>query len=170
VPRSTLVARRSCSRWAAAPPPTPASACCKPWERGCSTAAEPELPRGGAALRELAELDLSGLDPRLRECTFTLASDVDNPLLGPTGAAAVFAPQKGASDDDVAVLEAGLARFAGHVGAAVGRDQSTAAGSGAAGGTGFTALALLRAERRSGIDVVLDPAPFRPNCVVGGQM
>src|SRR6185437_3200821 len=100
--------------------------------------------------------DLSALDPRLRECSFVLASDVDNPLLGPSGAAAVFGPQKGAGADDVAVLEAGLAHWAAAVTAAVGRDLSGAPGAGAAGGTGFAALAVLGARRRPGIDVVLD--------------
>ncbi|MGY1620430.1 glycerate kinase, partial [Geodermatophilus sp. SYSU D00691] len=114
------------------------------------------LPPGGAALRDLARLDLSGLDPRLAECTVTLASDVDNPLLGPRGAAAVFGPQKGADADDVAVLEAGLARWAEAVAAAIGRDLAPAAGAGAAGGTGFAALAVLGARPRPGIDVVLD--------------
>ncbi|MGY1601587.1 glycerate kinase [Geodermatophilus sp. SYSU D00815] len=114
------------------------------------------LPPGGAALRDLAELDLGGLDPRLAGCAVTLASDVDNPLLGPSGAAAVFGPQKGARPEDVAVLEAGLARWADRVAAATGRDLSATAGAGAAGGTGFAALAVLGARMRPGIDVVLD--------------
>jgi glycerate kinase len=68
----------------------------------------------------------------------------------------VFAPQKGASPDDVAVLEAGLARWALVLAAAVGRDLSGEPGAGAAGGTGLAALAVLDARRRAGIDVVLD--------------
>ena len=115
-----------------------------------------QLPPGGAALRDLADVDLGGLDPRLAGCSVVLASDVDNPLLGPSGAAAVFAPQKGADADGVAQLEAGLARWADRVAAATGRDLSGAAGAGAAGGTGFAALAVLGARRRPGIDVVLD--------------
>ena len=70
-----------------------------------------ELPPGGAALRRLAAVDLSGFAD-LSHVEFQLASDVDNPLLGPDGAAAVYGPQKGASPQDVAVLEAGLARWA----------------------------------------------------------
>ncbi|GEB94686.1 glycerate kinase family protein [Microbacterium lacticum] len=81
-----------------------------------STAAG-EVAPGGAALAELVEVDLSGLDPRLAEVEVVLASDVDNPLLGPRGAAAVCGPQKGADDDDVAALERGLARLASLVGA-----------------------------------------------------
>ncbi|WP_448627807.1 glycerate kinase [Geodermatophilus sp. URMC 64] len=114
------------------------------------------LPPGGAALRDLAELDLSGLDPRLADTELTLASDVDNPLLGPAGATAVFGPQKGATPDDVAVLEAGLTRWAEQVAAATGRDLADQPGAGAAGGTGFAALAVLGARMRPGIDVVLD--------------
>ena len=71
-----------------------------------------DLPDGGAALADLARLDLSGLDPRLATTRLVLAADVDSPLLGPTGAAAVFGPQKGATPDDVAVLEAALSRWA----------------------------------------------------------
>ena len=78
-----------------------------------------DLPDGGAALARLARLDLSGLDPRLARTPLVLAADVDNPLLGSTGAAAVFAPQKGATASDVAVLEAGLTRWADVVTAAV---------------------------------------------------
>ena len=74
-----------------------------------------------------------------------VASDVDNPLLGPSGAAAVFGPQKGASPADIAVLEAGLARWAALTTAATGRDVSGVPGAGAAGGTGFAALAYLGA-------------------------
>ena len=114
------------------------------------------LPPGGAALRDLERVDLTGLDPRLAGCEITLASDVDNPLLGPSGAAAVFGPQKGATPEDVAVLEEGLVRWADRVAAATGRDLSAAPGAGAAGGTGFAALAVLGARQRPGIDVVLD--------------
>jgi glycerate kinase len=115
-----------------------------------------ELPPGGAALRNLARVDLSGLDPRLAECTVTLASDVDSPLLGHSGAASVFGPQKGADPAAVAVLEAGLTRWAERVADATGSDRSEQPGAGAAGGTGFAALAVLGAEMRPGIDVVLD--------------
>ena len=115
-----------------------------------------ELPPGGAALRQLSRVDLGGLDRRLGESTLTLASDVDNPLLGPAGAAAVFGPQKGADDGDVAVLEAGLRRWADRIASATGADLSEQPGAGAAGGTGFAALAVLGASMRPGIDVVLD--------------
>lgn len=99
------------------------------------------LPRGGAALAEAHAVDLSGLDPRLAEVDLVLATDVDNPLLGPEGAAAVYGPQKGASAEDVAEL-------------------ADAAGAGAAGGVGFAALAALAARPCSGVDVVLDLVGF----------
>ncbi|MDP9819052.1 glycerate kinase family protein [Spirilliplanes yamanashiensis] len=114
------------------------------------------LGPGGGALRDLAAVDLSELDPRLRRVDVVLAADVDNPLLGPSGAAAVYGPQKGAGPADVAALDEGLARWATLLGAAAGRDVAAAPGAGAAGGAGFAALAALGAVRRPGIDVVLD--------------
>jgi glycerate kinase len=122
-----------------------------------------ELPLGGGALVGLDRLELGGLDPRLRDVRVVLASDVDNPLLGPDGAAAVYGPQKGASADDVAVLETGLARWRDVLGAALGPQAVAAAdqpGAGAAGGVGYACLAALSAERRGGIDVVLELTAF----------
>ncbi|GAB3256665.1 glycerate kinase [Arthrobacter pigmenti] len=123
-----------------------------------------ELPAGGAALARLHRIDLTGLDSRLADVEIILASDVDNPLLGAAGAAAVFGPQKGATDDDVAELDAALARFARvlaqHTGpAAVG--FLNAPGAGAAGGVGYAAMTVLNAGRRPGIDVVLELAGLR---------
>ena len=110
---------------------------------------------GGAALTDLVDDDISGLDPRLAGATIVLASDVDNPLLGDRGAAAVFAPQKGASADDVAALEAGLRRFSELLEQQPGvRPAADAPGAGAAGGVGYAALAVLHARREPGIDVV----------------
>ncbi len=110
---------------------------------------------GGAGLVDLVSADISGLDPRLAGVGFVLAADVDNPLLGDRGAAAVFAPQKGASADDVAVLEAGLQRLAELVDALPGvRPSAAAPGAGAAGGVGYAALAVLGAVREPGIDVI----------------
>ncbi|MBO9626024.1 MAG: glycerate kinase [Microbacterium sp.] len=118
------------------------------------TASGPVAP-GGAALADLQSVDVSGLDPRLADATIVLASDVDNPLLGDRGAAAVFAPQKGASADDVAALEAGLSRFSTLLEQQPGvRLSASAPGAGAAGGVGYAALAVLGASREPGIDVV----------------
>ncbi|MGW4245989.1 glycerate kinase, partial [Nocardia sp. NPDC004722] len=86
-----------------------------------------------------------------------LASDVDNPLLGTNGAAAVYGPQKGATPEQVADLEAALKNWA----AVLGPEWADKPGAGAAGGTGFGALAALGAHMRSGIDLVLDLIDFK---------
>ncbi|WP_280257056.1 glycerate kinase [Nocardia wallacei] len=116
-----------------------------------------QVPPGGAALARAERVERSGLHPALADTSFTLASDVDNPLLGPHGAVAVFAPQKGADADQRATLEAALANWAKLI------DPGCAErpGAGAAGGTGFGAMAVLGAVERPGIDVVLDLIDFR---------
>jgi glycerate kinase len=115
-----------------------------------------ELPPGGAALRNLVRVDLAGLDPRLHGVRITLASDVDNPLLGPQGAAGVYGPQKGADARDVELLDAALTRWAEFVDV----EAAQRPGAGAAGGVGFAALAVLHAALRPGIEVVLDLIGF----------
>ena len=110
---------------------------------------------GGAGLADLEWIDLGGLDQRLARTSVIVASDVTNPLLGPAGAAAIFGPQKGASPAEVEVLERGLRRFAAVMTQVIGRDYSAAPGAGAAGGTGFAALAVLGATYRSGIEFVI---------------
>ncbi|AUY48897.1 glycerate kinase [Streptomyces sp. CB01881] len=124
-----------------------------------------ELPPGGAALRRLARLDLGPLAAGTPAAGLTgvevvVACDVDNPLLGPRGATAVYGPQKGADGDDLVILEEGLTRFADVVGEAVGRDFRDAPGAGAAGGVGFAALALLGATMRPGIELMLELLGF----------
>ena len=114
----------------------------------------------GAALRDVASLDLAGLHPALRAAVIILAADVDNPLTGPDGAAEVYGPQKGAGPAEVAVLADGLRRWAAVVAAATGADWSQAPGSGAAGGVGFAARAVLAAQSRPGIGLVLELAGF----------
>jgi glycerate kinase len=118
-----------------------------------------ELPPGGASLARLDRIDFSGFDSRLDDTRFILASDVDNPLLGAEGAAAVFGPQKGATPADVAALDAALAHFVDVLAAEIGPRALKAAaapGAGAAGGVGYAAIAVLAATRRPGIDVVLE--------------
>jgi glycerate kinase len=115
-----------------------------------------ELAAGGAALAKLDRVDLGTLDRRLRDTRVVLASDVDNPLLGPNGAAQVYAPQKGASAADIGLLEAALTRWAD----ALDPGSAMLPGAGAAGGVGYAALTVLRARRRPGIDVVLDLVGF----------
>jgi glycerate kinase len=123
-----------------------------------------ELPLGGGALRDLDRIDLTGLDPRLAGTKIVLATDVDNPLLGAHGAAAVYGPQKGAEPGDVAVLEQALARWATVLDLTLGRSGRSGLaeqpGAGAAGGVGYPAMAALGAVRRPGIDVVLGLTDF----------
>ncbi len=124
---------------------------------------EPVAP-GGGGLADVGRADLTGLDPRLSSVELILASDVDNPLTGPKGAAAVYGPQKGASPDDVATLDAALAHYAKALEAAVGpkaAEYAAAPGAGAAGGIGYGAL-LLGARFRAGIEVMLDVLGFAP--------
>ena len=119
-----------------------------------------EIADGGAALEQIQRLDLSGLHPRLADAEIVVACDVDNPLTGPRGAAAVYGPQKGASPDEVERLDGGLARWADVVAAATGSDRRDAAGAGAAGGVGFAAIALLGAQLQPGIELVLELVDF----------
>lgn len=114
-----------------------------------------DLPDGGAALGRLASVDVSGLDSRVATCEIVLAADVDNPLLGTRGAAAVFGPQKGATDADVAALDVALAHYVDVLACAVpaAAQHAEAAGAGAAGGVGFAAL-VLGAHREPGATVV----------------
>ncbi|MEE4542725.1 glycerate kinase [Streptomyces sp. V4-01] len=112
---------------------------------------------GGGALAGLAAADLSGLDARLAGARIVLASDVDNPLVGPKGAAAVYGPQKGATAQDVAALDAALTRYAQVLGDV---DAAQAPGAGAAGGIGYGALVGLGAAFRPGIEVLLEVLGF----------
>ena len=118
------------------------------------------LGRGGAALADLHGISAGGLDGRLGGAKMLVACDVDSPLLGPAGAAAVFAPQKGAGQAEVAALERGLARWSELTTLVTGRDLAEAPGAGAAGGTGFAAVAYLGAALMPGIDLVLDLTGF----------
>ena len=119
-----------------------------------------ELPPRGLPLRDTYTLELAGLDPVLQDVELVVACDVDNPLAGIRGAAAVYGPQKGAAPQDVALLDAALRRWADAVELATGTDWAAAPGAGAAGGVGFAALAALGAVLRPGIDIVLDLVGF----------
>jgi glycerate kinase len=110
------------------------------------------------------EVGLDGLDPRLADVDLEVACDVDNPLLGPRGAAATYGPQKGASPADVAALDRRLATWADAVAAATGRDERETGGAGAAGGVGFALLSLRDRFRnfglRPGIELVMAATGF----------
>ncbi|SHN50253.1 glycerate kinase [Geodermatophilus obscurus] len=115
---------------------------------------------GGAGLERLARVDVSGVTAALGGAEVVVACDVDNPLTGASGAAAVYGPQKGADPDDVAYLDRCLTRLADAVGDATGQDLRDEPGAGAAGGVGFAALAVLGAQLRPGIDLLLDLLGF----------
>ncbi len=114
--------------------------------------------------RDAARADLSGLDPRLGGVDLAVACDVTNPLLGPTGAAAVYGPQKGASAEDVVELDRRMAFFADALEAAAGRRERDTPGAGAAGGVGFGLLAIAGAFRafalRPGVDLLMEATDF----------
>src|SRR4051812_7077032 len=124
-----------------------------------------DLPLGGGALARLDRVDLSRLHPGLDRAEMVLATDVDNPLLGPRGASAVYGPQKGASPADIEVLDAALARLSQVLGTATGAGSrghpaADLPGAGAAGGVGFAALAVLGASARPGIELLLELTGF----------
>jgi glycerate 2-kinase len=119
---------------------------------------------GADADRDAARVDLSQLDPRLAFVDLAVACDVSNPLLGPSGAAAVYGPQKGASAADVAELDRRLKRFADALETAAGTRVRDVPGAGAAGGVGFGLLAVADRFRsfalRPGVDLVMEAADF----------
>jgi glycerate kinase len=119
-----------------------------------------DLSHGGGALQGLARLDLRALRETLGSSSIMVASDVDNPLLGADGAAAVFGPQKGADTHQVEALERGVRRWSELVSRATGRNEADRPGAGAAGGAGFAALALLNAKIRPGIELILELVDF----------
>jgi glycerate 2-kinase len=115
-----------------------------------------DLGGGGAALAGLARVDATGMDRRLRNVTCMAATDVDNPLTGPAGASVTYAPQKGASPDDVVVLDRALAHLAAIVERDLGVDLRDEPGAGAAGGLGFGLMVFLGAHVRPGVEVVAE--------------
>ena len=115
-----------------------------------------DLKHGGAALADLATIDISTMDPALKNVAITAACDVTNPLTGPTGASAVFGPQKGASQADVATLDAALAHFAQVIESRLGVAVNDVPGAGAAGGIGAALKGFLDAEFRPGIAIVIE--------------
>jgi len=124
-----------------------------------------ELVDGGGALAELDRVDLQGLAEVLGEVDLTIASDVTNPLLGERGAAATYGPQKGAAEQQVALLDASLARYASLIEVVSGRKIRDEPGAGAAGGTTAGLLAVSDRFRsfaiRPGVDVVMELTGFQ---------
>ena len=117
-----------------------------------------DIDKGGQALSQLAQIDTSRFDTRLKQVEITIATDVRNPLCGPTGASAIFGPQKGATPAMVAELDRALSQFANVTAKVTGQDMRESSGAGAAGGLGFAAMAWLNASMRPGVEVVAELA------------
>lgn len=115
-----------------------------------------ELKPGGAALAQLAHIDLSQLDPRLQQVKITVACDVDNPLCGELGASAIFGPQKGATQAMVQELDLALHHYGTLLEQTTGRAVLHSPGAGAAGGMGAALIGFLDAELRPGIEIVIE--------------
>ena len=115
-----------------------------------------EIGFGGGRLADLERIDISGLDPRLHACRIEAACDVDNPLTGPKGASAIFGPQKGATPEMMAQLDANLAHYAGLISRDLGLRVDQVPGAGAAGGMGAALLAFFGAQLRPGIEIVME--------------
>ena len=118
-----------------------------------------QLAQGGAALIDLEYIDISALDPRLKECTIEVACDVNNPLYGPKGASHVFGPQKGASAEMVLTLDSALMQYAKIIDRDVFKNPEQSinevSGAGAAGGMGAALVGVLNATMMRGIDLVI---------------
>jgi glycerate kinase len=115
-----------------------------------------EIPRGGVALSSLANIDVSGLDPRMADVNVVVACDVNNPLCGPRGASAIFGPQKGATTEDIQDLDTALANFAEVIARDLRTDVAEIPGAGASGGLGAGLMGFFDARLRLGADIVLE--------------
>lgn len=123
-------------------------------------AAGNELHPVGRSLGEIARMDISKFFPEAKDASFTLACDVQNPLYGTHGAAFVYAPQKGATPEQVLLLDSGLRTYAAFLERETGYRVADIPGAGAAGGIGGGLLPFLNAELKSGIDILLDLVHF----------
>ena len=124
-----------------------------------------ELGPGTVALNGLSKIDLFGFDKRIMASRFLIASDVENPLIGPQGASAVFGPQKGATPEMVKQLDKVLTNFADIVERFTGMALHDKKGAGAAGGAGGALQAFFLGEMRRGIDLVLEAMDFEERLI-----
>lgn len=115
-----------------------------------------EIGFGGGELAKLDRIDIGNMDKRLQSCRIEAACDVDNPLTGEQGASAVFGPQKGATPEMVAQLDANLVRYAAIIRRDLGIEVDKIAGGGAAGGMGAALLAFCGATLRPGVEIVME--------------
>ncbi|WP_410016361.1 glycerate kinase [Sodalis sp. C49] len=115
-----------------------------------------QIGYGGGELDKLARIDITHLDPRIRECRFEVACDVTNPLTGDEGATAIFGPQKGATPAMIRQLDASLGHYAAIIKRDLDKDVEHIPGAGAAGGMGAGLQAFCGAELRKGIEIVTE--------------
>lgn len=115
-----------------------------------------EIGFGGAELSRLKRIDLSDMDQRIRKTKFLVASDVQNPLCGPTGASNIYGPQKGATAEMIKILDEALSHYADVIKYDLGKDIKNIPGAGAAGGLGAGLMAFLDAELKPGIEIVIN--------------
>ena len=119
-----------------------------------------ELTEGLAGLNKLYDIDIDSMDIRLKNVSFELACDVDNPLTGDQGASAIFGAQKGADEKMIKKLDSLLSHYSRIVSSKLSNDVSMHPGAGAAGGIGYGFLAFLKAEQKSGVHIILEKLNF----------
>lgn len=117
------------------------------------------VPTGGT-LHRIRRLDLSQTEPMIKDIEFVTMCDIDNPMYGPTGAAAVFGPQKGATPEEVALLDAGVQHLSQIIRQAMGLDLAFVPGTGAAGAMGAGMAAFFHSRLQMGIQTILDTVQF----------
>ncbi len=119
-----------------------------------------EIVHGAIGLKDLERIDIQNVDPRLKECTFRIASDVNNPLCGTNGASYIYGPQKGADEEMIQNMDEWMQHYANITKQYYSNANELLEGSGAAGGMGFAFHTFLDAELKSGIDIVLEELQF----------
>ncbi|MBL00936.1 MAG: glycerate kinase [Chloroflexi bacterium] len=115
-----------------------------------------EIGYGGQGLQNLEKIDISGLDERMLNSNIMVACDVNNPLCGPRGASSIYGPQKGATFEQVQILDQALSKFSEIIKRDLGKDVADIPGAGASGGIGAGLMAFFSSELRLGSDIVLE--------------
>ncbi len=133
-----------------------------------------EVEPGAIGLKEIEKIDTQKVDPRLKECNFYIASDVNNPLCGENGASFIYGPQKGATLEMIENMDKWMQHYANIIKKYFPNANESLAGSGAAGGMGFAFYTFLNSEVKSGIDIVLEKLKFEEmiqdaNLVITGE-
>lgn len=123
-----------------------------------------EIGFGGGELERIAEVDLSGMDERLKTTKITVMCDVTNPLYGPEGAAGIYGRQKGATDQQILQLDVGMKHLADLISEQTKEDNRWEKGAGAAGGLGWGLVVFTGAKLLSGIEAILELVGFEEKC------